>query len=191
MRIVLDTNVLVSGLLSAAGGALAGYDETLRSTWAGTAFALAYAVIRLPATDWQGGFPRVTMEVEGRKVYDPRTATTAYSANPALCLADFLVSPIYGRGASVDWTSFGTLADYLDEAFADGARYELHMAIGGTERPQRTAEWVDVLREYARCWLDYEDGTYRAVMDAPATATGSIQPDNGGNASVLELAGDP
>lgn len=41
---------------------------------------------------FQGGLPTITANVKGKKVYDPRTGATAYSRNPALCLADFLRS---------------------------------------------------------------------------------------------------
>lgn len=41
---------------------------------------------------FQGGLPAITASVKGKKVYDPRTGATAYSRNPALCLADFLRS---------------------------------------------------------------------------------------------------
>lgn len=41
---------------------------------------------------FQGGLPAITANVKGKKVYDPRTGATAYSRNPALCLADFLRS---------------------------------------------------------------------------------------------------
>lgn len=41
---------------------------------------------------FQGGLPSITASVKGKKVYDPRSAATVYSRNPALCLADFLRS---------------------------------------------------------------------------------------------------
>lgn len=53
-----------------------------------------YAVISLDQNiaRFQGGPPNVTAKLRGKKVYDFRTATTVYSANPALCLADFILS---------------------------------------------------------------------------------------------------
>ena len=36
--------------------------------------------------------PTVLATVKGKKVYDPRTSTTAWSNNPALCVRDFLIS---------------------------------------------------------------------------------------------------
>lgn len=36
---------------------------------------------------------QLTFDVSGKKVYDPRTLTTAYSTNPALCIRDVLLAP--------------------------------------------------------------------------------------------------
>ena len=55
------------------------------------------------------GFPEITAIIKGKKVYDPRTSTTAWSDNPALCLRDYLTSgkegtntTIYNYGISED-----------------------------------------------------------------------------------------
>jgi hypothetical protein len=47
-----------------------------------------------------GGIPQVTCLVKGKKVYDPRTTTTVWSANAALCLADFLQDEVFGFGVA-------------------------------------------------------------------------------------------
>jgi hypothetical protein len=39
---------------------------------------------------FQGGPPNVNVKMRGKLVYDYRTSTTGYSANPALCAADFI-----------------------------------------------------------------------------------------------------
>jgi hypothetical protein len=58
---------------------------------------IAYLYIRFSfdADVFPNGIPEITSVVSGKKVYDPRVATTAWSDNPALCLRDYLVSP-YG-----------------------------------------------------------------------------------------------
>ena len=169
----------VDPLLAAAGGDLAGYAETLTGSWFGTSYGLAYAVICLPVASYSGGFPRVTASINGMKIYDPRTATTAYSTNPALALADFLTSPLYGLGATVDWDSVDAAADYCDEVFSDGARIQIGYAVA-PDRPDRTVDWVDVLRGYALCWLDYQAGEYSLVLDAPRDTDGAIAFDQSG-----------
>lgn len=76
---------------------------------------------------YSGGVPNITFLVRGRKVYDPRTATTVYSANPALCLADYLVN-ISGLGftyAEINEDALIAAANICDE--------DVDLAAGGTE----------------------------------------------------------
>jgi len=65
---------------------------------------IAYIYIRMEfnADAFPNGVPTFTTTVRGKKVYDPRTNTVAYSANPALCMRDYLTS---GKGAD-DTTSY-------------------------------------------------------------------------------------
>lgn len=65
---------------------------------------IAYIYVRLTfdADAFPNGIPTFTTTVRGKKVYDPRTGTVAYSANPALCMRDYLTS---GKGAD-DTTSY-------------------------------------------------------------------------------------
>jgi len=55
---------------------------------------IAYMYIRLAfdADVFPNGIPEITATISGKKVYDPRTSTTAWSDNPALCLRDYLTS---------------------------------------------------------------------------------------------------
>ena len=55
---------------------------------------IAYMYIRLSfdADTFPNGIPEFTTVIKGKKVYDPRTSTTVWSDNPALCLRDYLTS---------------------------------------------------------------------------------------------------
>jgi hypothetical protein len=67
---------------------------------------------------YQNGLPSVTAIVRGKKVYDPRTATTAWSDNPALIIRDYLTNSDYGLGESatnIDDTKVSTAANICDE----------------------------------------------------------------------------
>ncbi len=75
------------------------------------------------------GIPNITAKVRGKKVYDPRTTTTAYSNNAALCIRDYLTNTTYGLGATsaeIDDVSFEDAADICDE--------NVNLAAGGTEK---------------------------------------------------------
>lgn len=71
--------------------------------------------------------PTVTFTFQGKRVYDPRLDVTPgasptnasyirWSRNPALCLADYLMSDLGGGYASadIDWSSVVTAANYCD-----------------------------------------------------------------------------
>lgn len=81
---------------------------------------IAYLYVRLTwdAEKFPSGIPNISAVIRGKKVYDPRTATTAYSANAALCLRDYLTDATLGMGmssAEVDDTAFGVAANICDE----------------------------------------------------------------------------
>lgn len=90
------------------------------------------------------GLPNVTCIVEGKKVFDPRTSTTAYSNNSALCIRDYLLDTNYGFGATlaeIDDTSFIEAANTCDEdvALLGGGtekRYTLNGTFLSSEQPK-------------------------------------------------------
>ncbi len=55
-------------------------------------YTYAVVTLNLLFERFQGGIPQITAKIRGKKIHDPRTGQTAYSRNPALCLADFLQS---------------------------------------------------------------------------------------------------
>ena len=62
----------------------------------------AYCVITLDLENqrFQGGPPNITFDVSGKLLYDPRSGTTVWSDNPALCVRDFLIGE-YGYDCDV------------------------------------------------------------------------------------------
>jgi hypothetical protein len=89
---------------------------------------IAYVILTLDLEEqrFQGGPPGITFDVSGRKVYDPRTATTAWSDNPALCIRDWLLN---------EWGYAVTSAD-IDDAYTNAAANVcdqlITLTIGGT-----------------------------------------------------------
>lgn len=74
------------------------YSSAWTSAHRGRGVAYLALVLEFDA-DIFSSLPVVTVQVEGRKVYDPRDHTVKYSANPVLCLRDYLMDPHYGLGA--------------------------------------------------------------------------------------------
>jgi hypothetical protein len=85
---------------------------------------VAYAYVRMAfdADAFPNGVPEMSCLIKGKKVYDPRTSTTAWSDNPALCIRDYLTSTTYGLGeaaASIDDDKVEIAADVCQYADYD------------------------------------------------------------------------
>jgi alpha-tubulin suppressor-like RCC1 family protein len=82
-----------------------------------TGVACVYVRLKWNSQIFVGGIPNVSCMVKGKKVFDPRTSTTGYSTNPALCLRDYLTSPLGLQMASseIDDSSFIVAANVCDE----------------------------------------------------------------------------
>lgn len=109
---------------------------------------LAYATVRLDKSNpgaFASGIPNITAVIKGKLVFDPRTDTTAWSSNAALCVADYLCDPLYGPGEDyATGIADGALvaaANVCDEAVdrADGGIEARYLCNGSTlcsETPQ-------------------------------------------------------
>ena len=91
---------------------------------------IAYIYVRLEfgREEFPQGEPQISAVIKGKKVYNPNTSSTAWSANAALCLRDYLTSG-YGINADsdeIDDTSFITAMNVCDE--------DVTLAAGGTEK---------------------------------------------------------
>ena len=75
-----------------------------------------YVRYEFDADAFPNGEPQLTALVKGKKVYNVNTGSTAWSANTALCLRDYLTSS-YGLGiatADIDDTAFGAAQTVCD-----------------------------------------------------------------------------
>ena len=80
---------------------------------------IAYLYVKLVYNQdvFPNGIPEITAVIKGKKVFDPRTSTTAWSDNPALCLRDYIRNTRYGLGedqANLDEQKFITAANVCD-----------------------------------------------------------------------------
>jgi hypothetical protein len=118
-------------------------------------------------------------KVKGRLVLDTRTSTTAWSANPALCLMDFLKDVEYGcgmDGSLIDTASFNAAADICDQVVSSAPRYSLNIALG---IDGDSLAWVQkILAHFAARLVVQTNGLLGVVVDAstaqsPVTLDGS------------------
>jgi len=107
----------------------------------GQGIACIYVRLKYDQDVFSQGVPLFTAKVQGKKVYDPRTSNTAYSANAALCVRDYLVSK-YGlnNNGAVSDTSFSAAANTCDESVTlsgsgTESRYEINGVVSLDRSP--------------------------------------------------------
>lgn len=112
-------------------------------------------VLEYSAEVWQG-IPEINMLVKGRKLYDLRTSTTAWSDNPAIALYDYLTNERYGCGIDpeqIDTQSFEDAADYCDIK-----NFKINMVVNiGSDDVWDTVE--DIMSLF-RGYINYWNGKY-------------------------------
>jgi hypothetical protein len=100
--------------------------QQITSDFRGRGLAYIYVRHEYDQDVFANGLPLITAVVRGKKVYDPRTTSTAYSANAALCVRDY-ISATYGlNDDQIDDTAFSAAANICDE--------NVTLDVGGTEK---------------------------------------------------------
>jgi hypothetical protein len=146
---------------------------------------IAYIRVRLK---WDrkafNNIPVVSALVYGKKVYDPRTTTTVYSTNPALCIRDYLTNERYGKGLDVsliDDTAISAAADFYDTTVTfytggtTGKVFEFN-AIVDTEQ-----SILDNLKDMMLCcrgFMPYTNGIYQLIPDKSSSSVFAFDTDN-------------
>jgi len=148
---------------------------------------------------YRTGRPELTILVQGKKVYDPRLdstrpggsgthrvdtpATYAYSTNPALCLADYLISTRLGLGEDtdrIDWALVAEAADICDELVnipgpATQNRYTCNVVLDATDRFEDN---IEALAQAMAGVCYYSGGLWRMYAGAWRTPSFTIGVDD-------------
>lgn len=145
---------------------------------------VAYLYIRLEFDQeaFPQGEPQISAVIKGKKVYNPNTATTAWSANAALCLRDYLTSG-YGINADsdeIDDTSFITAMNVCDEdvTLAAGGtenRYEVNGSFTTGTQPDKV---IESLTKSMAGSVWYAQGKFRAKAGAYITPAYTFDEDD-------------
>jgi hypothetical protein len=147
----------------------------------GTGIAYAYLRLKFDPKAFNG-LPTITMDVQGKKVYDPRTGLTAFSNNAALCVRDYLTNTQYGRGiaaAQVDDASFIVAANHCDEQVAvPGGTQARYTCDGVVDINNTLFDNIKLLLSSCRGSLVYSGGVYKLVIDKAATPGFAFTEDN-------------
>jgi len=141
-----------------------------------------------------GQIPQVKVTLKGKKVYDPRTTTTAYTTNPALCLLDYLRSERYGKGLpnSAFEANFDSFQDSADESetqvtpYTSGSDINVFDTNAVLDSSQKIIDNVKKLLNPMRALFTYTQGVYKLKIESTGTAVKTITSDHVvGGAKVL------
>ncbi len=133
-----------------------------------------------------GAIPNVKVLVKGKKVYDPRTTSTAYSPNSALCLLDFLRNSRYGKGLpdaafESSFASFATAANTCETQvtpYSGASTINLFETNGVIDTSQKVIDNVRKLLNPMRAFFTYTEGVYKLTVEGTGSAAKTITKDN-------------
>lgn len=126
---------------------------------------------------YPSSIPAILAKVKGNSVYDPRSSTWAWSANPALCIRDYLLSTTYGMGvaaANIEEQSFIDAANYCDELIAKpGGGTQVRFALNGWVDTSRSVEEnLALLCTACRGQVVNEGDKWRLIIRCQRTVSG-------------------
>jgi hypothetical protein len=128
---------------------------------------IAYIAFRLEwdADKFPQGVPNITAVLKGKKVYDPRSSSTGWSQNPALCLRDYMLDDKYGLGevtANIDSTALTAAANLCEEQVTldAGGTQDRYQCNGVIETGNQIRANIEQLLASMGGMLTYSGGKY-------------------------------
>lgn len=132
-----------------------------------------YSRLEFNADAFPNGEPNITAIVKGKKVYNPSTGSTAWSANSALCVRDYLLSD-YGLNSDaseIDDTLIVTAANICDEdvTLSGGGTEDRYTTNGAISTGSKPADSIDALLRCMGGIMWYAQGKWRVRAAAYVT----------------------
>ena len=145
--------------------------------------AKIYTRFKYDQDTFTGALPNVTALVQGRKVFDPRDDSTAYSSNSALCIRDYLTNTSFGLGeptARINDTSFSTAANVCDEdvSLSGGGTEDRYTCHGAFETSEAPKDVIKQLLSSCAGRLVYQGGQWSLYAGAYVAPTITVDEDD-------------
>ena len=147
-------------------------DTGVASTFIGKGIAHLYIRLQYDADVFGSGIPTFTAVVKGKKVYDPRTSTTVWSANAALCIRDYITSAYGLADSTVNDTFFSAAANDCDDniPIASGGTQDRYTINGVVRADSTTGSALADMMQSCNGALYYSGGEWKlrvGVYEAP------------------------
>ena len=128
------------------------------------------------------GIPQFACVVEGKKIYDTRTGSTAYSRNPALILRDYMTTS-YGMNMAttkIDDTTITTAANVCDEdeSLSGGGTEKRYTADGMIDTGVNPRQNINDILSSMGGVLTYSNGQFKVFAASTSTASFSLNEDD-------------
>lgn len=159
-------------------------DPTWTSTCKQSGRAGAFVQLKYDPNKFPNAVPNITFDIKGREVFDPRSSTTGYSENPALCIRDYLLGgdagAKFGLGCAtseLNDASFISAANSCDDFIAlksggtlSGGGNQRYLCNGGFTVDQKPSDIMNQLLSSMAGYLTWQAGkwsVYAGVWRAP------------------------
>lgn len=180
--------VFENGSQTSANGFMTNQVSSLGSNDIGKDCAFVYIQMVFDAEKFGSGVPQLSFEIKGKKLYDPRDGSTAWSDNPALCVRDYITNEVYGIKAvssEVNDTTtaggFGAAANVCDQTvtLANGSSTETrYTANGFTNFSADGRSVLEVLLSTCAGRISYTNGKFNMFAGASQTPSLTITDDD-------------
>lgn len=153
---------------------------------------IAYVYVRFTFDEKKfSGVPNVSVIVDGKRVYDPRTGKTEFSNNPALCWLDYMTNETYGLGCALDEIDLASViaaANICDEQvpLSTGGTEARYTCNGVFETSETPVSIIEMILSSMAGWAVYTGGYWhlRAGAHQPIPAADLTLGDARGELSV-------
>lgn len=145
-----------------------------KSDMIGRGIAWLRMSLKFDAEKFPSGLPNVTMEVYGKKVYDPRNGLTQWSDNAALCILDYYKSVLEVNNTDIIMSDFITAANLCDEQtqIEGGGNEQRYRLNGAFDLNEARSTTLDDMHEACAGEATYIGGQHGLLVGAyygPAT----------------------
>lgn len=145
--------------------------------------AYLYTRLQFDQDVYPNGLPNISAIVQGKKVYDPRTETTAFSNNAALCIRDYISNSTYGLGSpdsEIDDDSFVAAANICDEnvTVLGGGTEKRYTINGVVDTSKQPAEILNDLLTSCGGSIYYSNGKWHIKVGAFVTPSVTLTNDD-------------